>query len=307
MNTVKTTILLAGIFLSMMITNAQEPSIYISSDDYLLSMMKTNAQEPFIYISSNNYYRTFKDNFVCNSSYDIMLFEDGTYRVNLHYWHTLTSNLPRPDPNETGYVDYFNVSKDDADSTYLFVISCGNYKILDDTLLILTDACTHVQWIYKYLLYYLYPLQVSACLKDAMFFTMGEKTSSKLKTTKFQCITKKQVEKWQKKQKKVNLFHEGIYHAGIFAILHVNNDATYQLYSSTRLYREGDFIKEKEDPSYKQPELLLSSGTWYRDGNVFVLHDTSLHHDFYALIHGDGNLQVLMFPDNKLEWFEEVK
>jgi hypothetical protein len=218
----------------------------------------------------------------------IELFQDGVYSVCWGSGYVLISN--------------------DMAIRWNVMISSGVYTI-HDSILSLKDTYTKSCWTYQMKNSMLFPLQVPPFLKShklspAFVLCEREENYAEISSKKSDFI---------KKHPNKECFTTGLYYNSNAYFLHFYRNKKYQLYFDVPWQNDEVKLTGKIErcKNIKKKDILLSSGTWYRDGNVLVLHDTSLHHDFYALIHGDGNLdgklQVLMSPNNKLEWFEKVK
>jgi len=166
-------------------------------------------------------------------------------------------------------------------------VSDGNYEIKNDTIL-LTDSYTHYQLLYQLDSTSLYPIKTypfmkEMVLKDYYKFTQISKHDYE------EISIEKIVNDFEIKHNKDYDFEEGIYVYDIWG-------PRFELRLKSNKMFEFSYKEEDMSPLYSKLELYLIffTGTWERKGNVLLLWNTNLEHQFYGLIREDG-IKLLFF------------
>ena len=94
---------------------------------------------------------------------------------------------------------------------------------------------------------------------------------------------------------KVNPLKAGLYQYGYFFNVKLDIDNKYEF--SFKVWEDSLKCGSSEPYYY----LIISTGTWDRQGNILTLWDTNLQHKFYGLIRKDGSIELLFF-----RWVEDM-
>jgi len=174
----------------------------------------------------------------------------------------------------------------------IYPFSAGSYEINNDTLLF-TDSYTHCQLVYQLdSSASLIPIKTFLCMKELVFkdYSIIAQISNDVSDTIF-------IEKIANDFSISNIqnhhFEEGMYEYDFF------HDSKFELYlNSDKNYMLRFKIEEVNFLSSKlKINLLFSSGKWERKGNILLLWDTNLEHQFYGLVRKDG-IELLFFQLN---------
>jgi len=199
--------------------------------------------------------------------FTLFLYKDGNYKIELE-------REPLSDVIITGYT-----------------ISIGKYVVKNNSI-VLTDSYTGSKMLFQLGSSNLKPVKTFPFMKDIVFkeyyeYYRSSEPSYKMKET----TAEKLVKEFEEKNIKNNPFTEGLYRFEYMRgerfdiILH--NDK-YEF--SFKLWENLPFsVKVELDLC-----LIISTGTWERNGNILMLWDTNLQHKFYGLIREDG-IELLFF------------
>lgn len=209
-----------------------------------------------------------------------------------HYSIDLSKYYPSKDVS--GY--YFSLSLCDDGSynmdlsgwwevSLIYFTSDGSYEIKNDTL-ILIDSYSHHSLLFNIDSTLLTPIKAYPFMSEIEFKEYS-KAGSIMKKVYEDVSIEKLVNDFVTKNIQENYFEEGIYayDAATRFELNLKKDKKYQFCLKS----------ETLNPlSYKLNfNLIFSTGTWERKGNLLLLWDTNLEHQFYGLIHEDG-IQLLI-------------
>ncbi len=196
-----------------------------------------------------------------------------------------------------------------------YLYAWGKYDFQDSTLL-LTSIYTKAQWEYKPGNGFLIPVKTSDFMKGKILEEAPSYHIRECSLMSYDSTAHEKIDKFQKENITQNVFEDGVYQNNYYdspflsLCLSLTKDSTFYLYYSVYSELRKDLTVAGFNiwtPSrMSKNDILLSSGTWQRNGNILELYDTSLEHVFYVLIHKTEELQVLMFGDMTKELFYKV-
>jgi hypothetical protein len=183
------------------------------------------------------------------------------------------------------------MSRDDETLMLDLYISEGNYEVKNDTIAF-TDPYTHHQLLYRLDSTSLNPVKTYPFMEEIIFKDYYKVCRIENSNIGEEIPVEKIVSNFEKTNTQNNHFEEGTYkYESFFGTrfeLNLNSDKTYEFN-----------FKEKEIyPLSLDNQLVLylvfSTGTWERKGEILMLWDTTLQHQFYGLIREDG-IELLFF------------
>ena len=194
----------------------------------------------------------------------LFLYADGNYRVELE-------------------------KKSDYDVIFKgYTISIGRYEVKNDTIL-LTDSYTRCKMSFQ-LDSCLIPIKTYSFMKEIVYknyYICGKMEKNNL----VEIIAEKLASDFEAESTKNNPFTEGFYryefYRGERFEIKLDKDNKYEF--CFKAFEES-FLSSKLDLY-----LVISTGTWERQGNILTLWDTNLQHKFYGLIRKDGTIEFLFF------------
>jgi len=227
-------------------------------------------------------------------------------------------------PNKSSnYNLYFSLCKDGSYAVHIeenpyfdmiltgFTISVGKYEIKKNTL-VLIDSYTGCKMLFQIVNSFpdslfssptkpvslLKPYKTFSFMKNLVFDVSTPCGNGELWYKMKEATAEKIVYNFKIKNIKNNSFKEGLYrfeymHGEKFEIM-LDKDNKYVF--SIKFWKNFQFSVKEELDLY----LVISSGTWERNGNIITLWDTNLQHKFYGLIREDG-IEFLFF-----RWVEDM-
>jgi len=176
-----------------------------------------------------------------------------------------------------------------------FSISEGNYKIKNDTLL-LTDSFTENKLLYQLDSAFIKPVKTYPFMREIIFKDHYKEYNVEKNNISKKITIEKIVSDFEETNIQNNPFEEGAYRYDMIG-------ARFELKLNEEKKYEFNLKVMDEFPIDSKLELYLvfSIGTWERKGNILVLCDTNLQHNFYGLIRRDGTIEFLFF-----RWGEDM-
>ncbi|MEI6091902.1 MAG: hypothetical protein WCR42_15720 [bacterium] len=170
-----------------------------------------------------------------------------------------------------------------SDFSYSLIISFGKYKIKNSNLL-LKDQYNGVDFNFEYHNNFVIAKKFFKCYLNKTFKNENYYSSSKPQFLEYPPIPlNKERKNFKSNHKVANILYIGTYSKNNNIILDLNKSNKYM---------------------FKYKGLLLSEGSWIREGNLLKLFDTNLKHNFYVFI----NKEVLIckfFPYDSDEFILE--
>jgi len=187
------------------------------------------------------------------------------------------------------------------------IISSGKYEV-ENNLIVLTDSYTQCKMLFQLENSNLKPVNTFPFIKDLAFKDYYVCGSVEKEDWMNETTVKKLVGDFEKKNPftehltkdeliKLNPFTDGLYRYEFYRgeRFEIKLDKNNKYEFSFKVFEES-FISSKLDLF-----LIISTGTWNREGNILKLWDTNLKHHFYGLIHKDGSVELLFF-----QWVEKM-
>jgi hypothetical protein len=170
-----------------------------------------------------------------------------------------------------------------------YPLSFGKYEIKNDTM-VLTDSYNHAQLLFQ-LDSGLTPIKAYPFMKEMAFKDYYKVCNMRNESYGEEIVVEKKIRDFEKTQVQNTPCDEGIYKHEIF------NGTRFELILKSNGKYEFNF-KEEDIINFifstLNLYLVISGGTWERKGNILMLWDTILQHQFYGLIREDG-IELLFF------------
>jgi hypothetical protein len=183
---------------------------------------------------------------------------------------------------------YIDLMYGDYEVHTIYPLSFGKYDIINDTV-VLTDSY------YKYQLLFqldscLIPIQTYPFMKELVYKDYykvcnlgGEKHKEEIP-----------IEKKIKDFKTANIHQCNRFEENIYRYVSFGTRCELKLFFDNEYKLNFAVNSMSLFPSSMDLHLILSTGTWERNGNILTLWDTNLQHNFYGLIREDG-IELLFF------------